>query len=160
MPNPFPAIQARNRHGRIHRQAGGAPRVRGTPQDIVFDRLGLKNRAVLNAGPYAQGKTLRQQACQIDLMIRTRQVIYVAELRFRRHTGLEVIDEVREKIARLKLPKSQSVRAVLIHTGELDPSIEASDYFDHVINADEWITGLKGEHKRTAKPRWPSPKRN
>lgn len=109
--------------------------------DPVFERLGLKNRAVLNAGPYAQGKTLRQQPCQIDLMIRTRQAIYVAEMKFRRHTGPEVIDEVREKVARLKLPKSQSVRTVLIHTGELDPAIEASDYFDHLINADEWITG-------------------
>ncbi|PAW70562.1 MAG: hypothetical protein B9S38_07615 [Verrucomicrobiia bacterium Tous-C4TDCM] len=109
--------------------------------DLVFERLGLKNRAVLNAGPYAQGKTLRQQACQIDLMIRTRQAIYVVEMKFRRHTGIEVIDEVREKVARLKLPKSQSVRTVLIHTGELDPAIEASDYFDYLVNADEWVAG-------------------
>jgi hypothetical protein len=33
------------------------------------------------------------------------------------------------------------VRTVLIHAGDLDPAIEASDYFDHLINADEWIAG-------------------
>ncbi|MEK7953017.1 AAA family ATPase [Luteolibacter soli] len=109
--------------------------------DEVFERLGLKNRAVLNAGPYAQGKTLRLQACQVDLMIRTRQAVYVCELKFRRHIGPGVIDEVREKVARLKLPKTQTVRTILIHSGELDPSIEASDYFDHLLNADEWVMG-------------------
>ncbi len=109
--------------------------------DELFERLGLKNRAVLNAGPYAQGKTQRQQACQIDLLIRTRQAIYVGELKFRRNIGSEVIDEVREKVARLKLPKSQSVRTVLIHSGDLDPAIEPSDYFDYIIHADALVAG-------------------
>ena len=107
----------------------------------VFERLGLKNRAVLNAGPYAQGETLRQRACQIDLLIRTRQAIYVCEMKFRRHIGGEVIEEVREKVAKLKLPKAQTVRTVLIHSGELDPSIEPSDYFDFIIDADQWVAG-------------------
>jgi len=107
--------------------------------DEVFERLGLKNRAVLNAGPYAQGTTLRQQACQIDLLIRTRQAVYVGEMKLHRNIGPEVIGEVREKVARLKLPKSQSVRTILIHSGELDPTIEPSDYFDFIINADEWV---------------------
>ena len=109
--------------------------------DEVFERLGLKNRAVLNAGPYAQGKTLRQQACQIDLLIRTRQALYVCEMKFRRKISPEVIEEVREKVAKLKLPKAQSVRTVLIHSGELDPTIKPSDYFDFIINADEWVAG-------------------
>ena len=109
--------------------------------DEVCERLGLKTRAVLNAGPYAQSKTQRQQACQIDLLIRTRQAIYVCEMKFRRHIGSEVIEEVRGKVAKLKLPKSQSVRTVLIHSGELDPTIEPSDYFDYIINADEWVKG-------------------
>ncbi len=107
--------------------------------DLVIERLGLKNRAILNASPYAQRKTQRQQACQIDLLIRTRQAIYVCEMKFRRYIGAVVIDEVREKVTRLKLPNSQSIRIVLIHSGELNPAIEASDYFDFIINADEWV---------------------
>ncbi|MCW1884205.1 hypothetical protein OKA04_05645 [Luteolibacter flavescens] len=109
--------------------------------DQVFEGLGLKNRTVLNAGPYSQGKTLRQEACQIDLMIRTRQAVYVCETKFCRHIGPGVIEEVTEKVSRLKLPKAQTVRTVLIHSGQLDPSIEPTDYFDHLLNADEWVKG-------------------
>jgi hypothetical protein len=62
-------------------------------------------------------------------------------MKFRRHIGPEVIEEVREKVSKLKLPKAQSVRTVLIHSGELDPTIEPSDYFDFIINADDWVAG-------------------
>jgi hypothetical protein len=51
---------------------------------LIIDRLGLRNRAILNAGPYAQRQTQRRQACQIDLLIRTRQAIYICEMKFRR----------------------------------------------------------------------------
>jgi AAA+ ATPase superfamily predicted ATPase len=107
--------------------------------DLVIDRLGLKNRAILNAGPYAQRRTQRLQACQIDLLIRTRPAIYVCEMKFRRKVGVEVIDEVREKVARLKLPASLTVRTALIHSGERSSTIDEADYFDHLIDADEWL---------------------
>lgn len=107
----------------------------------ILVRLGLQNRAVLNAGPYAQGKTLRRDACQIDLLIRTRQSLYIVEMKFRKKTGPEVIDQVREKVTRLKLPKGRSFRTVLIHSGEIDPAIEASDFFDFILPADELVAG-------------------
>jgi hypothetical protein len=44
-------------------------------------------------------------------------------------------------VVKLKLPKAQSVRTVLIHSGELDPTMEPSDYFDFIINTDEWVMG-------------------
>jgi uncharacterized protein len=107
----------------------------------VFECLGLRNRAVLHAGTYAQGETRRRRVCQIDLLIHTRQAIYVCEMKFRSYIGSEVIEEVREKVAKLKLPKGQTVRTVLIHSCELDPSIEPSDYFDFIIDADPWVVG-------------------
>lgn len=107
----------------------------------ILSRLRLRNRAVLNAGPYAQGKTLRREACQIDLLIRTRQSLYIVEMKFRKRTGVEVIEQVKEKVARLKLPKGQSFRTVLIYSGELDSAVEASDYFDFLIPADELVAG-------------------
>jgi len=108
---------------------------------LILDRLGLKNRAILNAGPYAQRKTQRRQACQIDLLIRTRQALYICEMKFRKKITASVIDEVREKAVRLKLPRNMTIRTVLIHSGELDPAIPASDYFDHLIDTDEWLRG-------------------
>jgi hypothetical protein len=34
---------------------------------------------------------------------------------------------------------SSRAKIILIHSGELDPAIPASDYFDHLINADDWL---------------------
>jgi AAA+ ATPase superfamily predicted ATPase len=107
----------------------------------ILTRLGLRQRAVLNAGPYFQSKTLRREACQIDLLIRTRQSLYIGELKFRKNIGIEIVDEVKQKVARLKLPPGHSFRTVLIHSGELDPAVEASDYFDFIIAADEMVKG-------------------
>ncbi len=107
----------------------------------ILSRLGLKNRAVLNAGPYARTKTARRKACQIDLLIRTRQCVYLVEMKCRSRTGTEVIGAMQEKVKRLSLPKGQAYRTVLLHTGSLDPAVVDSDYFDFILNADEWVAG-------------------
>lgn len=107
--------------------------------DRVFEELELGNRTILNAGPYAQNKTQRRQGCQIDLLIRSRQSLYLVEMKFRKKIRADAIDQVKEKIARLKLPRTQSVRTVLLHSGELESNVEASDYFDFVVSADQWI---------------------
>lgn len=76
----------------------------------------------------------------MDLLIRARESLYVVELKCRRSVGVEVIDDVKKKVEKLKLPKGQSFRAVLVHTGKLDTVVEESDYFDVIINADEWLS--------------------
>lgn len=108
-------------------------------QEAIFKGLGLGQRAVLNAGPYEQGKTQRREACQVDFLIRARESLYIVELKCRRQVGAEVVNEVKKKVERLKLPKGQSFRTALVHTGKLDSAVEESDYFDTIINADEWI---------------------
>lgn len=108
-------------------------------QEVLFERLGLGRRAVLNAGPYAQGKTRRREACQIDLLVRARASLYLVEFKCRRSVGVEVIDEVKTKVGKLGLPRGQSLRTVLVHAGKLDRAVEESDYFDAIINADEWL---------------------
>jgi hypothetical protein len=67
------------------------------------------------------------------LLIRTRQSLYVFEVKFRRQIDLSVLSEVPQKIARLKVPRSLSVRTGLIYQGELHPEIEPADYFDFLI---------------------------
>jgi hypothetical protein len=103
--------------------------------DSVLERIGLRNVPVINAGPYSQKRTSRREGCQIDLLIRTKQGLYVVETKFRKAVTKSVISEVADKVRRLRLPSSISVRTVLIHLGELDPEILASDYFDHIIPA-------------------------
>lgn len=101
--------------------------------DIVLERLGLMNVPVINAGPYARKKTNRRDGCQIDLLIRTKHGVYVVETKIGKFVSKSVISEVGEKVRRLKVPPSLSVRTVLIHVGDLDPEIPALDYFDHII---------------------------
>lgn len=109
--------------------------------DGLLARIGLDSKLVLNAGPYQQRKTLRREGCQIDLLLRTRRSLYVFEIKFRSRIAAGVGDEVREKVRRLKLSKTRSVRTGLIYCGELDTGIEASDEFDFLVSAEQLLTG-------------------
>ncbi|MGP8233865.1 MAG: AAA family ATPase [Limisphaerales bacterium] len=99
----------------------------------VFGKIGLANVPILNAGPYCRRPIHPQKGCQIDLLIRTRQSLYVLEVKFRRQIDKAILSEVRQKVERLKVPRSLSVRTGLIFQGELHPEIEPSDYFDFLI---------------------------
>jgi hypothetical protein len=105
----------------------------------VMDIVGLANVPVLNAGPYSQSKTQRHQGCQIDILLRTSQSLYVFETKFRKQIPKKVIEEMKEKVTRLHTPRGLSVRTGLIYEGELDPEIPRSDYFDFLIPAGDLL---------------------
>jgi hypothetical protein len=108
--------------------------------NLLLAQIGLDRKLVLNAGPYVQKQTLRRKGCQIDLLIRTRRSLYVFEIKFRKRIAVSLVDEVREKVKRLKLPKGQSVRTGLIYCGELDPEIDGRDDFDFLVPAEKLLT--------------------
>jgi hypothetical protein len=101
--------------------------------NILMGRIGLANVPVLNAGPFIQTQTQRRKACQVDLLIRTKHSLYVFEIKFRNNIGKNVVEDVQEKVLRMKLPRSISVRTGLIYEGTLDPAISESDYFDFLV---------------------------
>jgi AAA+ ATPase superfamily predicted ATPase len=105
----------------------------------LFGRVGLVNVPILNAGPYCRRGAGRQEGCQVDLLVRTRQSVYVFEVKFRRQIDQTVISEIRQKVERLNIPRSLSVRTGLIYQGELDPEIEPSDYFDFLVPFEELL---------------------
>jgi hypothetical protein len=74
-----------------------------------------------------ESKTLRKEACQIDLLLRTKKSLYVAEIKLRSRMDPTCITGVQEKIRKLKLPKGTPCRTVLIYQGELDPGIANED---------------------------------
>lgn len=96
-------------------------------------RMQLDQVAILNAGPYTQLQSRRRKGCQIDLLVRTKQSVHVVEVKFRRKIDRSVIDEVKQKVARLEGARGLSVRTSLVYVGELDPTIEDEDYFDSII---------------------------
>lgn len=105
--------------------------------DMIFKILELPRHTVLSAGPYHQNTTQRQKGCQIDLLIQTKRSIYLCETKFKGQIDASVIKEVDAKVAALKLPKSKSIRTVLIYDGQLAPSIKEERAFDFLIAADE-----------------------
>jgi AAA+ ATPase superfamily predicted ATPase len=102
--------------------------------------LSIRMNAVRSASPFSQKATQRQRACQIDLLIQTKHTLYICEVKFRRKIRKRVITEVQEKIARLKKPRTMSVRPVLIYEGELDPAVEDEDFFDKCIPFGDLLT--------------------
>lgn len=109
-------------------------------ENVVLNNLSAIQRllqispaSVLSISPYFQNKTQRTEACQIDLFIQTRHTLYVCEIKFRKQIPLSVIDEVKEKVRKIKIPKTISVRPVLIYEGELSSNIRSENFFSHLI---------------------------
>jgi hypothetical protein len=115
---------------------------------LQFENLVLQNRKLIQAilglqasdivcnNPYFQRKTAQQEGCQIDYMIQTRHhFLYVCEIKFsRKPIGLQILDEVKEKIDRIKMPKYFSRLPVLIHVCGVSEEVIDSGYFAHIID--------------------------
>ena len=101
--------------------------------------LNITLTSVLNVGSYFQKETARHKSCQIDLLIQTKNTLYVCELKARRVVDTSVIEEVKKKIKILKKPSTLSVRTVLIYAGDLNQEIMEEDYFDEIINFDSLL---------------------
>jgi AAA+ ATPase superfamily predicted ATPase len=101
--------------------------------------LQISPMSTLSISPYFQNKTQRTEACQIDLLIQTRHTMYVCEIKFRKKIPLSVIDEVKEKIRKIKIPQTTSVRPVLIYEGELSNNIMTENFFSHFISFKDFL---------------------
>lgn len=90
-----------------------------SPDDIVYDN------------PFFQRKTAAQEGCQIDYLIQTRfNTLYVCEIKFSKNSiTARVIDEVKEKICKLKVPRNFSCIPVLIHINGCSSSLKEKEYF-------------------------------
>ena len=74
------------------------------------------------------------------MLIQTRHTLYVCEIRFRKHIQKKVIEEVQEKIKRLRISENISVRPVLIYAGELAKGLVNEGYFDKCIRFSDLLT--------------------
>jgi hypothetical protein len=107
----------------------------------VLQRLQIDPNDVVYDNPYFQRKTLRTKGCQIDYLIQTRQrALYSCEIKFAKHAvPPTVIAEVKERIARLRLPRHVSYRPVLIHAGAIAEGIVEQDYFAATVDFGELL---------------------
>ncbi len=73
------------------------------------------------------------------MLIRTDDSLYVVEVKRRRQIDSGIIDEVREKIRKIRKPRGVSVRKGLIFEGELSPAVRRSGYFDALVDIDSFL---------------------
>ncbi len=106
---------------------------------LLIDILKIAPSSIVQAGPYFQKANSRQKACQIDLLIQTKNTLYVCEVKFRNKIGQEAIDEVKQKIENLKTNKKHSIRPILIYAGELAEVVNDADYFDEIVDLGRFL---------------------
>ena len=98
--------------------------------------LGLRAEDIISENPFFQRTLSKQPGCQIDYMIQTKfDTLYVCEIKFSKQViGIDVIEEVKQKITRLKRPRGFSVRPVLIHVNDIHEAVKESDFFSSIID--------------------------
>lgn len=103
----------------------------------LLPKMGLSDRLFVSAAPYRNARESKGGGCQIDLLIQTRKTAYVVEIKRKREIGVEVCDEVAQKVKRLPVLDGVSVRTCLVYDGLLAPSVVADDFFDSLISVRE-----------------------
>ena len=96
--------------------------------------LGLERSLVLSAAPFRRGSRSGNGGTQVDLMLQTALGVYFVEIKRQAEIGREVIEEVAEKVRRVRVPRGKAVKTALVYSGHLAPIVEAQGYFNAVID--------------------------
>ncbi len=108
--------------------------------DTVFDILNIEHEELINWGPFYQTKTLRSEACQIDLLIQTKTVIYIFEIKHKALIDKSVINELHEKQKKIKYPNSlYSLRTGVIYSHDIAPELIKRKMADYFVSFDELL---------------------
>lgn len=135
--------------GQLERLPSGWHSIMG----LQFENLATNNGAslrkcldispdeVIYSNPYFQTSRTRRAGCQIDYLIQTRfNCLYACEVKFRQGSiGMEVIEEMKEKMDALEMPYGFSVRPILIHVNGVDDAVVDSGFFARIINFAELL---------------------
>lgn len=100
------------------------------------EQLHLNGLSIRSAAPYRVGG---KNGVQVDLLIQTDEVMCVVEVKRRKLIKTEIVDEVKEKIRKIRHPKAISVRKALIFDGELPVSVRRTGYFDAIVDVGRMI---------------------
>lgn len=110
-------------------------------RSMLLNAIGVNITDVIMDNPYVQHTTTRQKGCQIDYLIQTyTKNLFVCEFKFkRREIGLEIIEEMQDKIKRFSVPRGFAALPVLFHLGDIAPSVYEKNYFYKIIDIADFI---------------------
>ena len=109
----------------------------------IKDLIGIYSDEVVFDNPYFQRATERHKGCQIDYMIQTKfGNLYLCEIKFTRNViRKDIIEEIKNKIRNLSIPRNFSIKPVLIHASEVHDEVLDSNYFAKIIDLTSLFTG-------------------
>jgi hypothetical protein len=110
-------------------------------RDLIKNVLGIESHELVYDNPFFQNPTKLQRGCQIDYMIQTKfNTLYVCEIKFSKNPiSSSIIQEVSEKVERLKTPKNFTCRPVLIHVNGISSNILQNGFFSNIIDFSEFL---------------------
>lgn len=105
-------------------------------RSLIYKALGIHAQDIAVDNPYFQKSTARTKGCQIDYLVQMHtNTLFVCEVKMRkRELGVEVIDELKSKIASLSTPRGFGASPVLIHLGPISDALLRSRYFYRIID--------------------------
>lgn len=109
----------------------------------IWKALGIRAEDIVFENPFFQTKTSKHKGCQIDYVIQTRfNTIYLCEIKFSRHPiSVKAIDEIRQKIDALQIPKAVACLPVLIHASGVTKAVHESKFFVQTIDFSRELDG-------------------
>lgn len=110
-------------------------------RSLLIQKLGISAVDIVRQGPYRQTKTANQQGCQIDYLIQTKtNNLFICEFKFkRREINSDIIQEMQEKVLRLKTPKGFAKIANLFHLSGVTTSVATSPYFYRIVDIVDFL---------------------
>jgi predicted AAA+ superfamily ATPase len=110
-------------------------------RQLLLQAMGISAYDIVSDGPYRQSKTTSQKGCQIDYLIQTStNNLFICEFKFkRRELEADIIDEMKEKIKALKIPKGFAAVPILFHLSGVAPFVETAGYFYRVIDISSFL---------------------
>lgn len=110
-------------------------------RSLLLKALNILPSDVVADNPYIQRATAGKKGCQIDYLIQTQTCnLFICEFKFkRRELGMEVIDEVKEKINRLVIPHGFGVVPVLLHLGGVSDKVYDTNFFYRIIDITDFL---------------------
>jgi AAA+ ATPase superfamily predicted ATPase len=108
---------------------------------LIHKALNISSEEIICENPFFQNATTRSKGCQIDYMVQTRfSNLYICEIKSSSNIiGMQIIQELQQKIDRLVVPKQFSFRPVLIHINGVQEEVYNSMYFAKIIDFSDFI---------------------
>ena len=105
-------------------------------RSLLLKAIGISGGDIVADGPYQQSRTKTQKGCQIDYLIQTlTKNLFICEFKFKcRELKIDIINDMKEKIKALKIPKGFATVPVLFHIGAVSSSVAIDGYFYRIID--------------------------